>query len=132
MSIEKLHAVLYVLFSILIGVGAVYVTSKYFYSKLLEKIEVCDLYVLNLGNKNDVIYTIKIGELNGMPVRLSRAHQTSSFWLPFFALVAEFDPEKMNAGPAKTMLIKRYKGMKLFLIDDLKGHLKTYTQKEPA
>lgn len=132
MSVEKLQAIPYVLFSILAAVVLVYLISKYFYIKLLASLEVCDLPVMDVGSQGETIYAVNLGVHFNTRVLLSRTHQTSSYWLPFFAFVTEWDPTEMSITLLSQVLKNKTKGKKLVLIDDMKGNLKVYTQKEPA
>ncbi len=127
--VEKLQVIPHVSFSILVGVVLVYAISKYFHAKLIANLEVRDLYILNFGNRDHAIFAIKLGEYLGRPVLLSRVHQTSAYWLPFFVFVAEFDPGMMDENIVKTLFVKKFDGKKLFLIEDTNGGLKVYAKR---
>lgn len=132
MSIEKLLLIIYSVISILAGLGLVYFISKHFYTQLLASLEICDLPVVNLGDQSKTIYAVNLGVHFNTRVLLSRTHQTSAYWLPFFAFVTEWDPAEMSVTLLSQVLKNKTKGKKLVLIDDMKGGLKVYTQKEPA
>lgn len=87
---------------------------------------------MDVGSQGETIYAVNLGVHFNTRVLLSRTHQTSSYWLPFFAFVTEWDPTEMSITLLSQVLKNKTKGKKLVLIDDMKGNLKVYTQKEPA
>ena len=85
-----------------------------------------------MGNEKDKIYVVNLGVHFNTRVLLSRTHQTNAYWLPFFAFVTEWDPAEMGVSLLSQALKNKTNGKKLILIDNMRGSLKVYTQKEPA